>query len=303
MEAEGCGLFCRKGNYMKHFIKAQIMILCVTLLSSDPFLSYAGNGSLSEQEFLDVCEEKHASSSRTMYPPLKNPDETTFNYEFHYRDVLSSPDGKSFTDNPGAMNSDRDLAAGQIIMDMADGYEVSYEYHISGTASEPEDEIIVKGKTITPYYRAVQLDKTAGLNKQYAYISNDPKEIPIIPDFPKDHDWKNYKAATLMVYTLVTVRSLKDGSSYSFESRISSITNLYKDKPDCYSLRPTDIGAYTVKKGDSLQKIAQAYYGNSAEWIYILERNKHYIQDADSIYPGTLIVIPNAALIVPPYTY
>lgn len=287
---------------MKHFIKTQVMILCVILLSSIPFISYAENGGLSEQEFLDVCKEKHADRTRSMYPPLKNPDKDTFNYEFHYQEVLLSPDGKSYLNNPDEIKSDRDFYGGKIMMDMADGYEVSYEYHITGMSSKQED-VIAAGGTITPYYRAVQSDQTTGLDKQWIYFSNEPKEIPVIPDFPKDYNWKNCKETTLEVYPLVTVRSLKDGSRHSFESRISYITNLYKDKPDCYDLRPTDVEAYTVKRGDSLQKIARTYYGNSAEWIYILERNKKYIQNADFISPGTLLVIPDAKSIVPPYQY
>lgn len=290
-------------DIMKTFTKIYIMMLCITLLSSVPFVSYAEYDTLSEQEFLDVCEENNAVKSRSMYPPLKNPDEDSFNYEFHYREVLLSPDGENFVDNPNAVKANRDLAAGQIIMDMADGYEVSYKYYIKGISSNREDAEIVEGKTITPYYRAVQLDKTDGLDKGYVYVSNEPEEIPVIPDFPKDYNWKNRKEDTLTVYPLVTVRSLTDESTYSFESQISYITNLYKDKPDCYFLGPTDVEAYTIKKGDSLQTIAEAYYGNSAEWIYILERNKHKIDHADYIYPGMLIVIPDAKAIVPPYKY
>lgn len=51
---------------------------------------------------------------------------------------------------------------------------------------------------------------------------------------------------------------------------------------------------YTIQEGDSLQKIAQKYYGSSDDWVYLLERNQDSIQNADRIYPGTLIVIPNA---------
>lgn len=288
---------------MKHLDKIQVMVLCAVLFSSIPFFSYAENGTLNEQEFLDFCAENHADKSRSMYPPLKEPDDSFFNYEFHYREVLLSPDGKSFIDNPEEIKSDRDLAGGKIIMDMADGYEVSYEYHISDISSEPENEIIIEGKTITPYYRKVLLDKTDDSNKQYVYVSNAPEEVPVIPDFPKDYDWKKHKESVLKVYPLVTVRSLKDGDAYSFESRISYVTNLYKDKPDCYFLGPTDIDTYTIKKGDTLKKIAESYYGNSAEYIYLLERNKKCIENADLIYPGTLIVIPDAKAIVPPYIY
>lgn len=288
---------------MKHFMKTQMLVLGVTLLSSVPFLAYADNEGLSEQEFADICAENHADQSRSMYPPLKEHDEDYFNYEFHFKDVQLSADGKSYVNIPYINKSDRDLMVGQIIMDMADGYEVSYEYQISGRSSEPNDKIIVEGKTITPYYRSVEVDGTTGSDKQYRYFSNEPEEIPVIPDFPMNYDWKKHEEDTLSVSAIVTVRSLKDGKTYNFPARMSSVTNLHKDKPDCYSLGPTDVEAYTVKKGDSLYKIAAAYYGNGNEWIYISERNKKDIKNPDLIYPGLLIVIPNAESIVPPYIY
>ena len=131
--------------------------------------------------------------------------------------------------------------------------------------------------------------------KFYAiHVSNAPKELPVIPDFPKDYDWKKHKETTLHVSSYVTVRSLNDGSTYSYYSRLSSVTNLDKEVPDCYFLTPTDLEGYTIQKGDSLRKIAQKYYGNSGDWIYILQRNLDYIPDADRIQPGMFIVIPNA---------
>ena len=56
-------------------------------------------------------------------------------------------------------------------------------------------------------------------------------------------------------------------------------------------LKPKEL--YTVQEGDTLQKIAQKYCGSSADWIYILERNRDCIQNADLIYPDMFIVIPN----------
>lgn len=292
----------KEGKYLRRSMGTVMLILSIIFLLSVPFLSYADSSGLSEEEFIEVCKEYHAEQSRMLYPPLKNPGDDYFNYKFHYRNVLSA-DGKSFTDYPGDMKLDRDLEAGLILMDMADGYEVSYEYRISGFLSDSKQETIVEGKTIIPYYKAVPSGITDGSDKQYVYYSNNPEEIPVIPDFPVDYDWKSRTEDTLIVDTIVTVRSARDGSTHRFASRISYVTNLYKEKPDCYSLAPTDIEAYTVKKGDTLQKIAQAYYGNSEEWIYILERNKRYIRNGDFIRPGMLLVIPNAKLIVPPYVY
>lgn len=47
---------------------------------------------------------------------------------------------------------------------------------------------------------------------------------------------------------------------------------------------------YTVKKGDSLSKIAKKYPGLT--WQKIYEANKDQIKDPDLIYPGQDLVIP-----------
>lgn len=281
---------------MKCLTKTRLLIFSITaiLLAASPFSSFAEGKELSEQEFAKICEENHAGQSRRLHPPLKDPASDPFNYEFHYREVLLSADGKSFEDNPHDMKGYRNLTAGQIIMDMEDGYEISYEYRIRGMNTEDTEEYVAEGGKITPYYRAIPSSTVSDSEKQYTYVSNAPKELPVIPDFPKDYDWKKHKETTLQVSSYVTVRSLKDGSIYSYYSRLSSVTNLDKEVPDCYFLTPTDLEGYTIQKGDSLRKIAQKYYGNSDDWIYILKRNQEYIPDADRIQPGTFIVIPNA---------
>lgn len=261
-------------------------------LSGIPFISYAETEQLSQQEFYEFCEEHQAEKVRSPYPPSKDREVDLFNYGFHYRDVLLSSDGRSFVDNPHDTASYSNLAAGQVIMDMEDGYEISYEYHMTSVFAEESSEYVVEGDTITPYYRAVPSESESGV--EYRYINNHPEKPPVIPDFPKDYDWKKHKETTLQVIPKVTLRSEKDGVSHVYCSRISYITNLYKKEPDCYTLRPTDLEAYTVQKGDSLYKIAAKYYGSGEEWRFILERNQDYIPNADRIQPGLLLVIPNA---------
>jgi len=52
---------------------------------------------------------------------------------------------------------------------------------------------------------------------------------------------------------------------------------------------------YTVKKGDSLSKIAKAYYGNAMKYPVIFEANREVIKDPDLIYPGQVLRIPKVA--------
>lgn len=49
---------------------------------------------------------------------------------------------------------------------------------------------------------------------------------------------------------------------------------------------------YTVEKGDSLWKIAEATLGNGARYQEIFEANKPMLSDPDKIYPGQTLRIP-----------
>lgn len=51
-------------------------------------------------------------------------------------------------------------------------------------------------------------------------------------------------------------------------------------------------GTYTVKKGDSLWKIAKQFYGNGALYMKIYEANKNIISDPNKIYVGQVLTIP-----------
>jgi nucleoid-associated protein YgaU len=51
---------------------------------------------------------------------------------------------------------------------------------------------------------------------------------------------------------------------------------------------------YTVRKGDSLSKIAKREYGDAQQWHKIFEANRDTIKDPDLIYPGQVFRIPEA---------
>ncbi|MBP7184191.1 MAG: LysM peptidoglycan-binding domain-containing protein, partial [Saprospiraceae bacterium] len=47
-----------------------------------------------------------------------------------------------------------------------------------------------------------------------------------------------------------------------------------------------------VQKGDSLSKIAKAFYGDAMKYPVIFEANKPMLTDPDLIYPGQTLRIP-----------
>ena len=49
---------------------------------------------------------------------------------------------------------------------------------------------------------------------------------------------------------------------------------------------------YTIKKGDTLWAIASEFYGNGSKYPLIVDANIEVIKDADKIYPGQAIRIP-----------
>ncbi len=50
---------------------------------------------------------------------------------------------------------------------------------------------------------------------------------------------------------------------------------------------------YTVQSGDSLWKIAEAMYGNGANYTAIFEANRDLLDDPDKIHPGQELRIPD----------
>jgi len=51
---------------------------------------------------------------------------------------------------------------------------------------------------------------------------------------------------------------------------------------------------YTVKKGDSLSKIAKQFYGDANKWKKIHAANADKIPNPDLIHPGLQLTIPAA---------
>jgi nucleoid-associated protein YgaU len=50
---------------------------------------------------------------------------------------------------------------------------------------------------------------------------------------------------------------------------------------------------HIVRKGETLSKISNLYYGSAGKWQKILDSNRKTITDANKIKPGTKIIIPD----------
>ena len=51
-------------------------------------------------------------------------------------------------------------------------------------------------------------------------------------------------------------------------------------------------GIYVLRDGESLSRVAKAFYGDAERWRDLVEANKDKIPDPDMVKPGTIIVIP-----------
>jgi len=56
--------------------------------------------------------------------------------------------------------------------------------------------------------------------------------------------------------------------------------------------QPAKPKTYTVKKGDTLSRIAEAIYGDSSLYRKIFDANRDKLNDPDKIFPGQVLLLP-----------
>ena len=134
---------------MKKYIK--ILLLSAVLAAGGACLSYGAEGELTPEEFAEKCEEEHFSETRYVPLPEQGKEEWSADYALHWKEILLSPDGKNWEENPYDMKHYRSLFTGKLLMDFAEGYTISYEYYIRDESGG--ETVIAEGGTITPYYQ------------------------------------------------------------------------------------------------------------------------------------------------------
>ncbi|MCI5072918.1 peptidoglycan-binding protein LysM [bacterium] len=73
---------------------------------------------------------------------------------------------------------------------------------------------------------------------------------------------------------------------------IEGIAQVNDDAMTTFKVSTVEPRFYTVKKGDSLSKIAKEYYNDPMKYQQIFEANKPMLADPDKIYPGQTLRIP-----------
>ena len=58
-----------------------------------------------------------------------------------------------------------------------------------------------------------------------------------------------------------------------------------------YEMKET-LAEYVMRRGESLAKVAQRFYGNRKLWPYIARYNRKNIPDPDNVPVGTVVRIP-----------
>lgn len=72
------------------------------------------------------------------------------------------------------------------------------------------------------------------------------------------------------------------------------ITKFKEKVSEIFTPEPTEECTYKARKGDTLQKISQKFYGTTKKWTLLYRANRDKLESPDELYPGQVLVIPKA---------
>lgn len=75
--------------------------------------------------------------------------------------------------------------------------------------------------------------------------------------------------------------------------QVSQAVGVITKETSSVATNPNSTGLYTVQSGDTLWKIAKAYYGDGSKYTKIYNANTDKIQNPSLIYPGQVLKIPS----------
>ena len=96
---------------------------------------------------------------------------------------------------------------------------------------------------------------------------------------------------TTAVYGSVSNEDEKRKAEQAIEARVGKISN-HLEVQVAAGGSAASRGTYTVKKGDTLSKIAKATYGDATQWKKIQAANADLITNPDKIQVGWTLKLP-----------
>ena len=198
-----------------------------------------------------------------------------------------------------------DLNTGRQILILQEGYEMSFWYEIDNGG---EEVVRTPEQKVKPLYAARKNERSSGPADEYCYEKDlEAAEQSVCYDLPQNFNYCSLGKGIVSVEFVARITEQRSG-----DSRVSVREAVYLDipgkgEPSIFNLKATDREMYRVKKGDTLQSIAEERYCDTALWPEIFQRNRRYIRNADLIYAGQMIVIPKTeaeiagdVIVIPP---
>jgi nucleoid-associated protein YgaU len=100
-----------------------------------------------------------------------------------------------------------------------------------------------------------------------------------------------YEKAVLMAGNALGVGSVEAGG-LSVSEQIDASIDASEDTSEQIPTQTIEVDYYQIKKGDTLWKIANQFYGDGSKYKTIFEENREVIKDPDKIFEGQKIRIP-----------
>jgi len=113
-----------------------------------------------------------------------------------------------------------------------------------------------------------------------------------LPTAEELNPWRKHHKESAPAVTRAPAAEIQESAPPKGWEEQESISPIV-ESPESESVSAPAVGTtVVVKKGDTLQKIAQKYYGSSKKWYRIYKANKETLKAPDRIRPGQKLVIP-----------
>jgi nucleoid-associated protein YgaU len=100
------------------------------------------------------------------------------------------------------------------------------------------------------------------------------------------------KVVEIEVFPLIKSLKKENPTPKLKSSQLNEPSNQAVSQPQAVTSTMVQAQEYTVQENDTLQKIAQKFYGTMHKWNKIYEANKDKLKGPDKLKPGQVLKIP-----------